>query len=221
MDSPIEDRWERFDIPCEGGAPFITAHVPRIERSFESTLHTVSSEALVHEGWISLMAALRAGRLPFVRLDLQSEGWSEDGGARVGQNAVIDALQAGYAAAFVMAEEEAYVYADVALTDRIADTIDLGALRADIVGWLRKAGVWDQHTSDEVDAAITELEAARYSQYVNRVTDLSTFDLTPAIVLAIVTGSHPATAIAFYLSKGLDDDWYWHPFDETPAPPGR
>src|ERR1044071_2124819 len=195
------------------------AYVPRIERHFDSPLHQPESAALVHQGWIDLMAGLTAGRLPYVRLDFEGQGWSHDGGAALGRKVVVDALEGGYAAALIVADDDAYMYADIARTELIGDTIDLAALRHDIEAWLRAAGVWDGQAAAEVDQAMSVLAGTRYSQYLNKTTDLSTFDLDSGIVHAIVTGDHPATAIAFYLKNLLDEDWYWHNHDESPPVP--
>ena len=58
----------------------------------------------------------------------KQERWSEDGGARMGKKVVADALEAGFGAALVVEHEDAYVFADVARTDMIRDTVDLEAL---------------------------------------------------------------------------------------------
>jgi hypothetical protein len=137
----------------------------------------------------------------------------------MGRKVVADALEAGFGAALVVADEDAYVHADVARTDMIRDTVDLNALGHDVSGWLKAAHAWDVRAHGELSAALDELSEARYSHYLNKATDLSTFDLHPAVVHAIVTGDHPASAIAFYLKHALDEDWYWHSLDENPEPP--
>lgn len=155
MTSDDTGPWERFDVPQANGVPFLRAYVPRVDRRFDSPLHQLDTAALVHQGWIDLMAGLTAERCPFVRLDFEGEGWSRDGGADLGRKVVIDALEAGYAAALVVADDMAYMYADIPRTELIGETIDLSALQHDVEAWLRGAGVWDGQAAAEVDQAMS------------------------------------------------------------------
>jgi hypothetical protein len=117
--------------------PLLTARLPAIDRQFSSPLHTSISILRGRGPWEPQFLAFIGGRTPAVRM--RESRWFDSERTQL-RDCAVYAIESGCPGTLTV-DADQIVNVELALDDRIADTIDLDALKADYTNWFARGGI--------------------------------------------------------------------------------
>lgn len=221
MTATIDDL-EVVPLVSPDGRTMLEARVPRIRRRFRSDLHAVENTTTQMGPWPGELDLVLNRKAPIAQLepDYYYDGDVVISSAEI-RRVVCKALAEGFAGGFII-DAEGLVHGRVALPDRIDDTVDLEALRADYTAWFDAAGVlevkpraqwgWEDTVAEELSYAINDLlDRPTWSEHLWELDHYATGTVDGGIKHGLVVGADPARTCAFILSRITDDsDRWWH-----------